>query len=636
MFIKECKTTDKKSKRAYYTHKLVESYRNIDGKPRQRVVMSLGTLDLPRIRWRELASILETRISGQLSFLEDEEDISCLADNIMKHNKFLKSKDKEKNKNDSNSDIKEIDMNSLNTSLLRSLGPELVANSFWNKLQFNEMLMKLGFNEKEISFAKAIIIGRLINPDSEFATWKWFQNNTALVEMTPVDISAIGKDSFYEIGDLLLANKESLEQKLYEIESSIFSNGNNVLLYDLTNAYFEGNCKNNSRAKRGHSKEKRTDCPLVTLAIVIDSQGFPIFSNIYDGNKGEPSTLVDVLNQLDKNCSSFKISKKPILIMDRGIATKDNIKLIIEKDYPYTVVSRRESEKDFSAEFERIKEFMKKDQTENTDSKTDEILIPEGWMSIDKEKEVFVKKILSKDNCYVLSVSVGRTIKEQSMDLLKETRFLEEMNKLKKSFEKKRILLPQKIGERIGRIKGKFPTASKFYEITINTTKDYSKVTEIIWTKKEQKKERLTLTGCYVIETTQINLSPIEIWKQYIQLTRVESTFKDLKSELGLRPIYHQKSNRTESHLFIGVLAYHLLNSIECSLRAGGNTNEWKTIKKILSTHQRSTTILNGSDKKVYHVRTSSLPEPHHNEIYRVLKIKDTLKPVATCILQRL
>jgi transposase len=121
-----------------------------------------------------------------------------------------------------------------------------------------------------------------------------------------------------------------------------------------------------------------------------------------------------------------------------------------------------------------------------------------------------------------------------------------------------------------------------------------------------------------------------------MQLTRVESAFQDLKSELGLRPVYHQKSNRTEAHLFIGVLAYHLLNSIEFTLKSNGNAQEWKTIKEILSTHKRSTIILKGKDKKVYSIRTSGIPEPCHNEIYRVLKIKDHLKRKKTCTFSRL
>src|SRR3989339_1712487 len=200
------------------------------------------------------------------------------------------------------------------------------------------------------------------------------------------------------------------------------------------------------------------------------------------------------------------------------------------------------------------------------------------------------------------------------------------MENLKKSFQKGNIVIPLKIGERIGRIKAKYPTIGKYYEFEIQTSEDNKKVIEIIWTKKPEREERSTLTGCYVIETTQIELSAKDIWKQYMQLTKVESAFQNLKSELGLKPVYHQKSERTKSHLFIGVLAYHLLNSIEVKLKSHGDTREWKTIKNVVSTHERSTIIIKGDEKKVYRIRTSGIPESCHNEIYRLLKIKDPLK----------
>lgn len=636
MFIKQCETYNKSTKSKYITHKLVESYRDAQGKSKHRVMLNLGKLEIPKRRWPELASILENRISGQLSFLEDEPDIASLADDIMKHNRFLKHKKIEKQKIDNGADMQTVDLNSVSTSLNRTLGAELVANKFWERLEFNRIFKECGFNNKQSSLAKAVIIGRLIVPGSELATWQWFQNNTALIEMTDYDLSGVGKDSFYETGDLLLENKAKIEESLLTIENSLFARESKVLLYDLTNTYFEGNCKNNAKGKRGHSKEKRTDCPLVTLALLVDSMGFPIFSKIYDGNKGEPSTLDDVLNELEKDTKKIIFSTKPILIMDRGIATKDNITLIKSKEFPYTVINRREAEKDFCADFESIKSFMDLTDDSKTTSVTEDRHLPDGWEKIDNKCDIYVKKTLDNDKCNVLSVSSGRTYKEQSMDTLKEERFLLEMEKLKKSFEKGNVLLPIKVAERIGRIKAKYSTASKFYEINLKLNEDNKKVVEILWTKKPQRKERSNLTGCYVIETTQKDLDAKEIWKQYMQLNRVESAFQDLKSELGLRPIYHQNTGRTESHLLIGVLAYHLLNSIEYSLHAAGDSREWKTIKKVLSSHERSTTILNGIDKKVYHVRASSIPEPCHNEIYRSLKIKDVLTRKKSCALQRL
>jgi transposase len=625
MFIRETETKNKKTMSVYKTHKLVENYRTEKG-VRQRVIMSLGSLSLPKSHWRELAALLESRISGQNTFLEEDKELTIIADEVLRHNTFIKRLSKEKIDTAKNSDMQLVDLNSASNTFSRSLGSELIAHSFWEKLNFDGILKECKFDNKQISLAKALILGRLIYPQSELSTWRWFQNSTALIEMTPVDLAGVSKNSFYEIGDLLFQNKEKIEKALFTKEEREFQLENRVYLYDLTNTYFEGSANGNKYAKFGHSKEKRTDCPQVTLALVVDGLGFPVFSQIYEGGQSEPKTLRDVLNRLKLDSDNLLNDDKPVLIMDRGIATKDNVALIAENNYPYTIITRRQSEKDYEDDFTIIKQFI--ESNENS--------IPAGWESVDTENSVYVKKILLGKTACVLSASTGRNAKEQGMDALKEERFLIDIEKLKKSFEKGNILLPVKIGERIGKIKAKYPTVGKYYEIEVKISDDNKKVTEIIWTKKLQRQTRSILAGCYVIETTQIDLSAKGIWKQYMQLTRVESAFQDLKSELGLRPVYHQKAHRTESHLFIGVLAYHILNSIEYVLKTNGDTREWKTIKEILATHQRSTIILRGDDNKIYHIRVSGTPEPCHNEIYRTLKIKDHLKRKKTCTFSRL
>lgn len=444
--------------------------------------------------------------------------------------------------------------------------------------------------------------------------------------MTEEDLEGVGKDSFYEIGDLLLMHKDKIEKELFKKEKTLFSKNKKVYLYDLTNTYFEGSAKNNKFAENGKSKEKRSDCPLVTLALMIDELGFPVFSQIYSGNQGEPITLEDVLRKLEEDSRDHIGDNKPVLIMDRGIATKDNISLIISKEYPYTVISRRQTEKDYEKEFSEIKTYLQ----------TDEAELPEGWELVDAEGSVIVMKIPSENSSHILSVSRGKTAKEQSMDTLKETRFLEDVERLKKSFKKGNILVPAKVGERIGRIKAKYPSVGKYYSIELEISEDGKKVTEIILNKKPERKQRSTLTGCYVIETTQTELTAIEAWKQYMTLTRVEGSFQDLKSELGLRPINHQNAHRTEAHLFIGVIAYHILNSIENRLRASGDTREWNTIKNVLSTHQRNTVILKGTKKKVYHIRVSGNTEQCHEDIYKTLNVKDPLKRKKRCEISRL
>ena len=151
------------------------------------------------------------------------------------------------------------------------------------------------------------------------------------------------------------------------------------------------------------------------------------------------------------------------------------------------------------------------------------------------------------------------------------------------------------------------------------------KVQDISWSKKPSREQRALLTGCYVIETTHQELSASEIWRQYMTLSQVESSFRDLKTDLGLRPIYHQNAERTKAHLFIAVLAYHLLVSIEHTLQKQGDHREWRTIRAILKTHQRTTIIITGMDGTIYHLRVSGVPETEHARIFKILDVKNPL-----------
>jgi len=512
-----------------------------------------------------------------------------------------------------------VDLNSIATSDTRSLGSELVANHMWDKLGFEDILRKCGIRQKRLSVAKALIMGRLLNPSSELETWKWFNNRTALTEMMPTNIAGIGKDIFYETADTLYKHKEKIELELYNKETSLFSLERKVFLFDLTNTYFEGAAKANGIAKYGKSKEKRTDCPLVALALVVDATGFPVYSRVYEGNQSEPKTLADVLKELKKLNGIFLDGRKPTLIMDRGIATTDNIAILKKDGYLYTVIERSPKEKEYQTEYEELKALLSQNNIEG--------IATAGWTVV--KDSVYAKKTMHEGMTRVLSFSVKREEKELAIDTLKEQRFLEDIEKLKASVEKGNIILPSKVGERIGRLRQKYGGISGCYEIKIEYTEDNQQRTKSIeWTKKTRREQRLALMGCYVIETNAPDVDVEEIWHNYMTLTRVEAAFQDLKSELGMRPIYHQKEERTKAHLFIGVLAYHLLVGIEHVLQQNNDNREWKTIKSVLSTHHRTTVILMGEDKTIYHIRVSGNPETAHIQIYKCFGIKDKLKPI--------
>lgn len=344
MYIRECVTTNKKTGTKYVTHRLVEAYRVTEGskeKVKQRVILHLGTLDISKSDWPKLAKILEARLAGQSSLFDEEPRITAAADKAMEYFSFVQKKNEEKSARTQKREFCNIDLESVEHSMTRSLGPELVAHTFWKRLGFDELLRTCGLTLKQQALAEAVIVGRLIKPASEHKTWHWLRKQTSLLELLPFDLSEIGKDPLYEIGDALFVHKEAIEKGLREQEEALFPRERALFLYDLTNTYFEGRALNNKLAKRGNSKEKRNDCPLVVLALVVDYRGFPIFSQIYKGNQADPETLEDILKRLYAEEESLFKETLPTIVMDRGIATKGNIALLKSKQYPYIVIERR-------------------------------------------------------------------------------------------------------------------------------------------------------------------------------------------------------------------------------------------------------------------------------------------------------
>ncbi len=571
--------------------------------------MHLGTLDLPKSEWRQLAKLLEARLSGQVSLFEEEfPKIAAAADMAFEHYQFIWSQRRERASQKENRDIIPVDVSSIGTGHSRSLGPELVANAFWERLGFDKILASSGFNLKDMSMAKAVIIARLLAPDSDYGTWHWFCQRTALSEMLPVDLTNVRKDAFYDIADNLYSRKKQLEKGLRDREVTLFSIDTTLFLFDLTNTYFEGSCHGNELAERGKSKEKRSDCPLVTLALVVDQFGFPVFSQIYSGNQSEPKTLADILDELYQESDCLF---KPTIVMDRGIATKDNIGLLKEREYPYIVIERRPAEKEYVKEFESVRETFER------------IDLPHKE---DAAEAVYVKKLPFEEGCRVLCYSEGRKQKERAINNLQEQRFLDDFHRLQQSVAKGTILRIEKVAERVGRLEERHPAVARRYHIVANTDDSGKKAKNLTIAKMPTEEERSNINGCYVIETSHQEMAATDIWRCYMTLTHVEGAFRSLKTDLGMRPVYHQVARRTKSHLFISVLAYHLLISIEHSLRSQGDHRRWSTIRKQLSTHQQSTVMFTDADNKIHHVRVSGLPEKEHQEIYRLLSVKNPLK----------
>jgi transposase len=618
VYIREYKDIDKETGNVKIKHKLVTSVRTDKG-PRQRIVMPLGTLAVPRIDWKRLAHALECRITGQQSLLQEHDaDLETLALKLVSNNDLSKSLEILREakleehgayqKKPDRSRYVPIDLNSVKMKDTRGLGAEVLCMKAWEMLDLSGILKKVGFSATSTSIAMALVFGRMISPGSERHTIEWFQKRSALQELPGItDIKRICKDRFYEATDDLYAKKERIEDLLFQKEREYFPHTEaTIYLYDLTNTYLEGHGLGNTLAARGHCKSKRYDCPLITLALVVGDDGLPICSQIYKGNQSEPETMELLMQRLYQRLHGSQIPIfKPTVAMDRGIATDDNVTWLQENGYHYIVIRREDGNEEFRQQFENRRDGFE--------------LVSSGRSVYGDENNVYIRKEPTSDDiCRVLCISEGKARKERAIYEGKGNPFLEDIESFRVSIQNGTIKKPEKIENKLQRIIGKHGRLSKGYETSLE--KIDGKITGVAVKDKVTKQE--PLFGCYVIENSHADMNAEETWKLYMTLTRVESAFRSMKETLGVRPVYHQTADRTAAHLFLAVLAYHLLATIENLMTQQGDTRTWGTLREVMSTLMRGTVTMRDDQGATYSLRLSGEPEAEHQDIMNKLGVR--------------
>ena len=599
MFIRKVPHKDKKNRKEYYTYKLVESVRTQRG-PRQRDIMNLGVdFHLSREHWKDLANCIEGIITKQSPLFDYPKEISKLAKKYARKIIRQQACDIDEGE-DISPDYQSIDVNSVDNEDARTVGAEHVIVETIKELEIDRKLRSLGLNRFQLAVALGVIAGRLIVPGSERATHQWLQNVTALGELLDVDLSSVSLDSVYKASDLLLKHKDALEEHLRGTEGRLFALKEKIILYDLTNTFFEGSGKYNPKARYGRSKEKRNDCLLVTLGLVLDVQGFPKKSKVYEGNVSEPKTLEMMIKGLSSEDTNENSLFKPTIVLDAGIATEDNIKWLRGKCYHYVVVSRKKK-KAIPSDVAMI--AVKEDEKQNT------VLVQAGLAENQETDELELY-------CH----SIDKEKKEEGIKNKFQEGFESELLKARNALDLKHgTKRYEKVIERIGRLKEKYKLVSQGYKVAIEKDNKTDKATNITWSRKKTEKT----TGIYCLRTNRKDLDEQQIWDIYTMLTDIEDAFRCMKSELGLRPIYHQKEARCDGHIFLTTIAYHLLHTIRFKLRQKGVRFCWTTIRKQLSTQVRVTTTMKRKDNKVVHIRKSSKAEPSHQVIYDALNVSN-------------
>ena len=601
MFIRAVEHKNKKNRRKYRTYKLVDSVRTERG-PRQITVLNLGVdFDLPKEDWKQLANCIEEIVTEQQNIFEYPRKISALADGyakrIIQKQSTVITEEKKRSP-----DYATVDLSSLNNEKPRTAGTEHVVFETLKLLKIDKKLVDLGLKLSDRAAIVGAICGRMIVPGSERATHYWLQNISALGELIGFDFSMVTLDRFYKASDHLLKHKEEIEAHLRKVETDIFELEEKIILYDLTNTFFEGTGKFNPKAKYGRSKEKRNDCPLVTLGLVLDMQGFPKRSRIFDGNVSESSTLETMIKGLSNQENPGQSLFKPTIVMDAGIATEENIQWLKEHHYRYIVVSRKKK----TAIPDSVKMVpVKKDE------KTKEVLVKASFVYNQESDEMELY-------CH----SIDKEKKEESIKSQFQQRFEAELLKADKALNLKYgTKRYDKVIEKIGRLKEKFKRVSHLYTITIHKDAEAKNAVKITWLRKKAKKS----TGVYCLRTYQQNLDEKEVWDIYTMLTDIEDAFRCMKSELGLRPNYHQIERRCDGHIFITLVAYHIMQTIRTRLREKGVRFCWDTVRTRLSSHMRVSTILKREDGRAIHIRKSTRAELEQKGIYAALGLPKTI-----------
>jgi len=606
MFIKEIQKKNRGYDKVFISHRLMESYRTERG-PRQRKILSLGKLDLPKEQWKLLADRIEEKVIGQESFLSIDENIESLATHyaglIIQQQITLS---KHQVKKTQQAEYETIDINSVSNSKVRSIGAEYVGYETFKQLGFDTLFSKLGLSKQEIDRAALSIVGKLVYPASERRTRAWAKHLTGLDELLSTDFTHLSNNALYRTSDLLLFFKSQIEEHLKLRERDLFSLQENIILYDLTNTYFEGSTKRNKKAKWGRSKEKRSDCPLVTLGLVIDEMGFPKASKIFKGNVYEADTLLKMLELLQGETiekvgvtastqASPKAKKGITVVIDAGISTEDNLKLLKAEGYDYICVARN---KPFDASEIELDNLVSIKQ--------------------DKTNKVEAKLVKGEDENVLYCKSFLKGKKEQAMKTKMQQRFEDGIKQISASLDKKGgVKKYAKVLERIGRLKEKNASIAHYYSVDVKHKDGIATAVDWKFVKLEKAEQRFS--GSYFLRTSRTDLTEQKIWSLYVMLTNLEDAFRYLKDELGLRPVHHQKENRSDGHLFITVLAYHLLISIQTKLRSRGIYMRWSTIRDFLSTQVRVTTGMTNKDSKRIYIRNCSEAEPFHRAIYNAL-----------------
>ena len=568
MFLKRC--ARKKNGKPHTYWQLVESYRTPRG-PRHRVVAYLGELDASEHRgWGRLALHLDGKAAVKAQQL-------MLFDTVDTHD------------NDPVPQYVEVALKGVRVERTQDFGDVFLALTLWRMLGFDELFSKnLPAGREEVSWslmACVLTIARFVEPDSELHVEDTWYHRTALGQMLAVAAEKVNSARLYRTLDTILPLKSDIETHLKQRVGELFSPDFDLLLYDVTSTYFEGQAKANPQAKHGYSRDHRGDCKQVCIGLVATQDGFPLAYEVFSGNRADVTTVKEMVEIME---SKYGRARR-IWVMDRGMVSEDNLQFLRNRGGFYLVGTPRGMLKRFEA-----------------------YLLDSDWSKVQEGIEVKLVNSPNGQETFVLCRSADRREKEKAIHERFAERIEAGLSKLDKELKRARKKRDRSVLERrIGRLLGKNSRAAGGFKIEVVEDKTCPAGLQLRWWRIEAWRQWSSLSeGCYLLRTNLTEQSPEKLWQTYMQLTDVEAVFRTGKSDLKIRPIWHQLEHRVQGHILFSFLAYALWKTLQIWMERSGLGRGVRTVIEEFARLKANDVILKTSAGREIKLCCITQPDP--------------------------
>ena len=580
MFLRKLRVHKDGKEHRYWS--LVETVRTADG-PRQRTLCYLGELNgSAQARWQKTVEVFnEHGESSQLKLFPSDAEVP----------------------DDPN--VARVLLKKVRVERTRRFGDCYLGLELWKRLGLEEFFaQRLDGDGADVAWSRVaavLAINRLCTPGSELAVEQHWYPSTALDDLLHIEKGKINDTRLYRCLDRLLPLKTKIEQHLKQRYGELFQAEFDVLLYDLTSTYVEGAAEENPLMRRGYSRDHRPDGEQLVLALIVNQEGFPFSYEVFEGNRADVSTVEAILRTVERKHGKAR----RVWIFDRGVVSEENLVAIRKRGGEYLVGTPPSKLKQFEAE-----------------------LLKDDFEKIRPDVEVKQVQIPGGEETYILCRTAGRKEKEKAI----RSRFVAKIEKALTGLEKRiaedKLKDRDKMLMRLGRIQASHPQVADLYEMAI---KDNQGRTRLVWRQKSDQQEWLEAReGAYLLRTNLRAGSAADFWKKYMQLTEVEAAFRTLKSELAIRPLFHQLERRVKAHVLVAFLGYALLVTLKHLLkRAGSEHSPAKVLKRLSELYSVDIVLPTIEGREIFLRRISKLDEEQQTILHQLqLQLPERLEPI--------